>query len=80
MRKIKWQTLHIRRRQFDELFLINVFSGAKCYAPLLSWKQSAFLFLLGRQVTLTRSVAPSATALQLDVVPVHPTPKLIWFY
>jgi hypothetical protein len=32
-------------------------------APL-SWKQSAFVFLLG---ILTRSVAPSATALQLDV-------------
>jgi hypothetical protein len=35
-------------------------------APL-SWKQSAFVFLLGTYVTLPRSVAPSATALQLDV-------------
>jgi hypothetical protein len=33
----------------------------------LSWKQSAFVFLLGTYVTLPRSVAPSATALQQDV-------------
>jgi hypothetical protein len=35
-------------------------------APL-SWKESAFGFLLGTYVTLAISVAPSATALQQDV-------------
>jgi hypothetical protein len=33
----------------------------------LSWKQSPFVFPLGTYVTLPRSVAPSATALQQDV-------------
>jgi hypothetical protein len=35
----------------------------------VSWKQSAFVFLLGTYsyLTLPRSLAPSATALQLDV-------------
>jgi hypothetical protein len=35
-------------------------------APL-SWKQSAFLFLLEIYVTLTHSAAPLATVLQPDV-------------
>jgi hypothetical protein len=35
-------------------------------APL-SWKQSAFVFLLAINVILRRSIAPSATALQQDV-------------
>jgi hypothetical protein len=34
---------------------------------LLSWKQSAFVFLLGTYAILTRSDIPSATGLQLDV-------------
>jgi hypothetical protein len=55
----------VRRHHFDALFLINVFSGTK-YCPSV-WKQLAFVFPLGTYVTLPRSVAPSATALQQDV-------------
>jgi hypothetical protein len=65
LEKINLQTLHIRRSHFDASFLINVFSGTK-NAPLSS-KQSAFVFLLGTYVILTRSVIPSATGLQLDM-------------
>jgi hypothetical protein len=32
LEKLNLRTLHIRRRHFDALFLINVFSGAK-YCP-----------------------------------------------
>jgi hypothetical protein len=63
LEKLNLQTLHIRH--IDALFLINVFSGAK-YCPC-AWKQSAFVFPLGTYVTLPRSVAPSATALQQDM-------------
>jgi hypothetical protein len=62
LEKLNLQTLHIRRRHFDALFLINVFCDAK-YCPC-AWKLSASVFPLGTYVTLPRSVAPSATALQ----------------
>jgi hypothetical protein len=65
LEKLNMQTLHIRRRHFDALFLINVFSGTKCCPSVL--ETSAFVFLLGTYVTLPSSVVPSATALQLDV-------------
>jgi hypothetical protein len=61
LEKLNLQTLHIRRRHFDALFLTNAFR-----APL-PWKLSVFLFPLGTHVILLRSVAPSATALQQDV-------------
>jgi hypothetical protein len=50
--KLKLQTLHIRRRHFDAMFLAAL-NNAR-----LSWKQSAFVFLLGTYVILTRSVSP----------------------
>jgi hypothetical protein len=62
--KLNLQTLHNRRRHFDALFLMSLV--ALNMVPL-SWKQSAFVFLLGTYVTLPRSVAPSATVLQLEV-------------
>jgi hypothetical protein len=65
LEKLNLQTLHIRRRHFSALFLINVL--VTLYIAPLSWKQSAFVFLLGTYVTLPLSVAPSATALQQDV-------------
>jgi hypothetical protein len=61
LEKLNLQTLHIRRRHFDALFLINVFSGTKHCPPTLE--------IVGIRVPTRnmRSVAPSATALQLDV-------------
>jgi hypothetical protein len=46
LEKLNLQTLHIRRRHSDALFLISVFNVAKFRAPLSS-KQSAFVVLLG---------------------------------
>jgi hypothetical protein len=62
--KLNLQTLHIRRRHFDALFLMNAFCGTN-YCP--SVLETVFVFPLGTYVILPRSVAPSATALQQDV-------------
>jgi hypothetical protein len=45
LEKLNLQTLHIRRRHFDLLFLIKSFVALNI-VPLF-WKQSAFVFLLG---------------------------------
>jgi hypothetical protein len=65
LEKLNLQTLHIRRRHYDDLFLISVFSGTK-YCPLFS-KQSAAMFLPGTYATLPGSFAPTVTALHLEV-------------
>jgi hypothetical protein len=65
LEKLNLQTLHIRRRHFDALFLINVFSGSKHWPSVL---ETVGIRVPTRNiVTLTRSVAPSATALQQDM-------------
>jgi hypothetical protein len=63
LEKLNLQTLHIRRRHFDALFLINVFNGTK-HCP-------SALETVGIRVILTRSVAASATVIQLDVFLLH---------
>jgi hypothetical protein len=63
LEKLNLQTLHIRRRHFDALFLINVLSGTK-YCP--SVLETVGIRIPTRNI-LPRSVAPSATALQQDV-------------
>jgi hypothetical protein len=67
LEKLNLRTLHMRRRHFDALFLINGFSDTK-YCPPLSWKQSTFVFPLGtyRYVTLPPSVAPSARCVSAE--------------
>jgi hypothetical protein len=65
LERLNLLTLDIRRRHFDALFLINVFRGAKCCPCVL--ETVGLGFLLGTYVTLPRSLAPAATALQLDV-------------
>jgi hypothetical protein len=59
LERLNLLTLHNRRRQFDALFLINVFSGTKCCPSVL--EIVSFELLLGTLVILL------ATALQLDV-------------
>jgi hypothetical protein len=63
LEKLNLLTLHIRRRHSDALFLINVFSAARCCQSVLE--------IVGIRVptrTMSCSVAPLATALQLNVV------------
>jgi hypothetical protein len=63
--KLNLQTLRIRRRQIDALFLINAFCGTK-YCP--SVLETVGLRVPTRDIVISpRSVAPSATALQQDV-------------
>jgi hypothetical protein len=64
LEKLNLQTLHISRRHFNALFLINAFSGTK-HCPSVH-ETAAFAFLLGTCVTSPLSVAPSTIALQLD--------------
>jgi hypothetical protein len=65
LEKLNLLTLHIKRRHADALFVIHVFSSAKCCPSV--HETAAFVFLLGTYVTLPCSVAPPATALQLDM-------------
>jgi hypothetical protein len=67
LEKLNKQTLQIRRRHFDALFLM-IFNDN--IVPLFS-KQSAFVLLFGIYVTLRGSVTPSTTAVQLDVFLLH---------
>jgi hypothetical protein len=65
LEKLNLQTLHIRRRHFDALFLINVFCGTKYCPPGL---ETVGIRVPTRNiVTLSLSVDPSVTALQQDV-------------
>jgi hypothetical protein len=63
--KLNLQTLHVRRRHIDALFLINIFRGTK-FCP--SSMQSACVFLLGTFELFPRSVVLPATVLQPDVL------------
>jgi hypothetical protein len=63
--KLNLLTLHIRRHHSCALFLINAFSGAKCCPSVLETVD--IRVLLGTDITLPCSLAPPATALQLDV-------------
>jgi hypothetical protein len=65
LKKLNMLTLHIIHHHSNALFLINV-TLALNVAPLFL-KQLAFMFLLETYDTLLCSVAPGATALQLDV-------------
>jgi hypothetical protein len=58
------QTLYIRRRHFDALFLINAFCGTK-YCP--SVLETVGLRVPTRNIILPRPVTPSATALRQDI-------------
>jgi hypothetical protein len=65
LNKLNLQTLHIRRRHFDALFLRNIFTGTK-YWPIDL--ETVGIRVPARNTRNSpRSVAPSATALQLDV-------------
>jgi hypothetical protein len=57
--------LHNRRRHFDASILTNAFVGTK-FCPAVP-ETVAFEFPLGTSVTLPRSLALLATALQRDV-------------
>jgi hypothetical protein len=65
LEKLNLLTVHIGRRHSDAVFLMNVFNGAKCRPSRL--ETVAFVFPLGTYLTLPYSVAPPATALQLDM-------------
>jgi hypothetical protein len=65
LEKLNLETLHIRLRHFDAMFLINVFSGTRHCPSVL---ETVDIRVFTRNIrNLTSSVAPSATALQLDV-------------
>jgi hypothetical protein len=59
------QTLHIRRRHYDALFLINVFSGTKHCPSVL--ETGGIRVPTRNVVSLASSVVSSATVLQLDM-------------
>jgi hypothetical protein len=66
LEKLSLQTLHIRRRHFDALFLIHVLCGTKYYPSVL--EAAGIRVPPTRNIcNLPRSVNPSATVLQQDV-------------
>jgi hypothetical protein len=64
LEKLNLLILQIRHCHFDALFIINVFSGAKCCPSVL---KAVGICVLGASITLPCSVASLATALQLDM-------------